>query len=103
MRVFALAMIVVLAGACEDEKDSPEKAQRKAECQKLEDHIFRITPRPGASGPETDPGRIRELIAKVPIEDIEQCAAVEEPTVLPCMLAARDVPALRACIPVKKD
>jgi hypothetical protein len=103
MRLFALAMIVVLAGACEDEQDAPEQAQRKAECRQLEEHIFRITPPPGATSPETDPARLEQLLGKVPVEDIEQCAATKDRKVIECMQAARDVAALRACIPVKKE
>lgn len=103
MRFFALTIVIVLAGACEDEQDAPEQAQRKAECRQLEEHIFRIMPPPGASSPETDPARLQQLMAKVPIEDIEQCAAIEPHKVIECMQAARDVAALRACIPVKKE
>lgn len=106
MRYFALVMVLVLAGACEDEKESPEVAQRKAECRRLEAHIFEITPRPGATGAErgeTDPKRIEELVAKVPVEDIDQCAAVKDRSVIACMQAARDVAAMRACIPAKKE
>lgn len=103
MRGFALAVVIVLVGACEDEKDSPEKSPRKAECQELVEHIFQITPRPGGRGPETDPVRIRELVARVPVEDLEQCAAVKDRSVIACMQAARDVPALRACIPPKNE
>lgn len=105
---FALVMVIVLASACEDEQDAPDKAQRVAECRRLEDHIIRITPGPGGNGPETDPKRIAELMAKIPIEDIEQCAAVDQSKVdehkaFECMRAANDVAALRACIPAKKD
>ena len=104
MRSVILAMVIVLAGACEDEKDSPESAQRKAECRQLEEHIFRITPSPSTrGGPEMDPGRIQELMAKVPVEDIEQCAAVKDRAVIACMQAARDVPAIRACIPPEHE
>ena len=103
MRFIALAMVIVLAGACEDEKDSPEVAQRKAECRRLEEHIFQITPRPGAEHGETDPKRIEELVAKVPIEDIQQCAVVKDRAVIACMQAAPDVAALRACIPAKTE
>ncbi len=112
MRLVALALIAVLAGGCEDEQDTPggggiggaaaEKAARKAECRKLEEHIVRITPRPGGGGAETDPARIQQLVAKVPIEDIEQCAALQEHKDIECMQAAGDVAALRACIPAKK-
>lgn len=105
MKRFALALVIVLAGACEDEKDSPEVAQRKAECRRLEEHIFRITPQAqgGLAGLPDDPGRIEQLVAQVPVEDIEQCAAVKDRAVLACMQAAPDLAALRACIPAKAE
>jgi len=101
MTRLALILVIVFAGACEDQKDAPEVAQRKAECRRLEEHIFRITPGPGGQLPATDPGRIADLVAKLPVEDIEQCAAVKDRTVIACMQAAPDVATLRACIPAK--
>jgi hypothetical protein len=91
--------LVPLAAGCEDQKDTPDAAQRKAECRRLEDHIFRITPQPGAEHGQTDPARLAALMAKVPAEDIEQCAAVQDRKVIACMQAAPDVAAVRACIP----
>lgn len=102
----ALALAAVLAAGCEAETDSPADAERKAECRRLEAHIFEITPRPGAGDAErgeTDPRRIAELVAKVPVEDIEQCAAVKDRQVIACMQAAPDVAKLRACIPAKTE
>jgi len=98
----ALILVIVFAGACEDAKDAPEAAQRKLVCRQLEKHIFRITPGPGGELPASDPARIVELMAKVPVEDIEQCAAAK-PEAITCMLAAPDVATLRACIPAKTD
>jgi hypothetical protein len=109
MKSFAVALIVllfvVLAGACEDksENDSPEAARNTAECRRLEEHIFQITPGPGGARPVTDPKQLEGLMAKVPIEDIEQCAAVPDRKVIACMQAAPDVAALRACIPTKHE
>lgn len=103
MRLFALAMVIVLAAGCEEKQDSPEVAQRKADCRRLEAHIFQITPQAqgGLAGlPEVDPRRVEQLVAKLPVEDIEQCAAAR-PEVIACMQAAADVAALRACIPAK--
>jgi hypothetical protein len=102
-RAFALIVIAVLAGACEEEKETPAQALLKAECRRLEEHLVQITLPPGAAAPETDPARIRELVAKVPIEDIEQCAAVKDRQVIACMLAARDVAGLKACIPAQTE
>ncbi|HEX7838170.1 MAG TPA: hypothetical protein VF469_11935 [Kofleriaceae bacterium] len=103
MRAFALVLVVVLAGACEEEKETPAQALLKAECRRLEEHLFQITPAPGSAAPEADPARIQQLVAKVPIEDIEQCAAVKDRSVIACMLAARDVAGLRACIPAQTE
>ncbi|HEY0483639.1 MAG TPA: hypothetical protein VGD37_39240 [Kofleriaceae bacterium] len=106
MRYVALALVIVLAGACQPPKDLPEVAEQKAECQRLAAHIFEITPRPGETGAErgeTDPKRIEALVAKLPVEDIQQCAAIKDRGVIACMQAAKDVAALRACIPAKKE
>jgi hypothetical protein len=130
MKRLTLAMILVLAAACEakkaspeaktasaeaktasaegkkasDEGDSPEEiAQRKAECLRLEDHIFEIMPRPGAERGEPDPKKRAELVAQLPVEDIDQCAAVKDRKVIACMQAASDEKSLRACIPASKD
>jgi hypothetical protein len=126
MARIALALLVapVLAftAACDEEADKPETAQlqatqHKVTCRQLIEHILQITPRPGSDRPETDPARIKELSARVPIEDIEQCAAVKDPVkkgepappegqtpkVIACMQAATDVAALRKCIPAQAE
>ncbi|HEU4734085.1 MAG TPA: hypothetical protein VFT22_39615 [Kofleriaceae bacterium] len=110
MRSFALAVTIALAvlsstGCQDDQQDSPEAAQRKAECRRLEEHIFQITPRPGDSSGRgvTDPKELERLVAKVPIEDIDLCAAVTDRSVIACMQAAPSVAALRACIPARKE
>jgi alpha-glucuronidase len=103
MTAFALILYAVLAGACEEEKETPAQAQLKAECRRLEEHLVQITPAPGSAAPETDPARIRELVARVPIEDIEQCAAVKDRKVIACMLAAHDAAGLKACIPAQTE
>ncbi len=91
---------VVFAAACDEEKGAPDTAQTR--CRQLMAHIFQITPRPGSDRPETDPARIQELVARVPIEDIEQCAAVKD-AVFTCMQAATDARALRKCIPAQAE
>jgi len=102
-----LGVIVVAgAGACESTTtESAEQARRKLECKRLEAHIFRITPdsRARLDGlPEAkQQAVIDQLVAKVPVEDLEQCAAAD-PAVITCMQAAPDVQALRACIPAPK-
>lgn len=113
----ALVVIALLTAACEEERDSPAVARRKAECRQLLEHIVRITPQRGGEPPQTDPARIRQLVAQLPVEDVEQCAAVQDPVkpgepappegqtpkVIACMQAAADVAALRACIPARVE
>ena len=96
----------VLAGACDPgAKDSPEVAQRKADCKRLDEHIFRISPESrsrlaGLSEAEQQ-REIDQLVAGVPVEDVEQCTAAE-PAVIACMQKAPDIAAVRACIPPPK-
>jgi len=118
------APVLVCTAACDEAADqpetaqrSPETAQRNAMCRQLIEHILRITPRPGSDRPETDPARLKQLVARVPIEDIDQCMAIKDavlpgapppakdqvPKVIACMQAAGDVAALRACIPAQAE
>jgi hypothetical protein len=113
----ALVLIALVAVACDEETDAPGVAQRKAECRQLMDHIVRITPRPGGERPESDPAQIQRIVAQLPVEDIEQCAAIKDPVqpgqpapppgqtprVIACMQAAGDIAALRACIPAQAE
>jgi cytochrome c556 len=103
VKLVALTIVLLLAAACSTGAvDPPEVAQRKTECKRLEAHILRISPESrgeldGLSGPEQQK-RLEQLVAKVPFEDIQQCAAAE-PAVIACMQKAPDVAAVRACIP----
>ena len=115
MKRLMLVLVLVFAAACDEEEAKPDPKQTM--CRQLMEHIFQITPRPGSDRPETDPARIKELAAKLPIEDIEQCAAVKDPVkkgepappegqtpkVIACMQAATDVAALRKCIPAQAE
>jgi hypothetical protein len=122
MKRLTLAMVLVLAAACEAKKAAPsdvvftpvgaprtaegeaaEAAAYRAECLRLEDHIFEIMPRPGADRGEPDPKKRAELVAQLPVEDIDQCAAVKDRKVIACMQAASDEKSLRACIPASKE
>jgi hypothetical protein len=96
----------VFAAACGSPGvDPPDLAGRKAECRRLEAHILQISPesRRELDGlPEAErQKRLDKLVAKVPIEDIQQCAAAE-PAVIACMQRAPDVAAVRACVPPPK-
>jgi hypothetical protein len=122
--VLLVAPVVLFTAACDEGADQPDTAQGKVQtaqrtvtCRQLIEHILQITPRPGSDRPETDPARIKEIAAKIPIEDIEQCAAVKDPVkkgepappegqtpkAIACMQAATDVAALRKCIPAQAE
>lgn len=122
--VLVVAPVLLFTAACGEGADQPDTAQGKVEtaqrtvtCRQLIEHILQITPQPGSDRPQTDPARIKELAARVPIEDIEQCTAVKDavkkgepappeggtPRVIACMQAATDVAALRACIPPQAE
>lgn len=109
MRSFALILCAALAAGCEDDPAvPPDAAAQQAECRALFEHIFQISPPPGAPAGtrgETDPGRIAARVASLPVEDFAQCAAiaVKDRSVIACMQRAPDPAALRACIPAKKD
>ena len=95
--LFALAVYATLN---DHEDDKPEVAARKAECRKLAAHLFEISPVTAGQDPAP-------LVAAVPIEDIEQCAAEDagkdkvdhKPAAVRCMFDARSEDALRTCIP----
>jgi len=102
MKLLALAVVIVFAtvfGAC------APGANNTPECKRLQEHIFRISPESrsrleGLSEVEQQ-NQIDQLVAKVPVEDIEQCTAAE-PAVIACMQKAADIAAVRACIPPPK-
>jgi hypothetical protein len=111
----AVAAVLVFAAGCDEGTEVAESAPRAVMCRKLMEHILQITPRPGSDRPETDPARIQQLAARIPIEDIDQCAApkdaapkdaakaAKKDAVIACMQAAGDVAALRACIPAQAE
>jgi hypothetical protein len=106
-----LALAALTAAGCDGgaEQDPPDVAARKAECHKLEEHIVQITPRRGGGPPETDPAKIQQIIAQLPVEDFEQCAAVLDdckpgaPCVIDCLRRATDPASLRSCIAAKPE
>jgi hypothetical protein len=104
--VMSVISVLVFAAACDPgATDPPDVARRKVECKRLEEHIFRITPesRSRLDGlPEAEQQKlIEQLVAHVPVEDLEQCAAAK-PEAITCMQKAPDTAALRACIPAPK-
>jgi hypothetical protein len=124
LAVAAFALLVLLfagiltvaayATVVDEDQDSPEIAARKAECRKLVAHVFELSPDSqlqGLSGADRQ-ARLDALVAKVPIEDIEQCAAADKdkktkedrkPAAVACMKAASDHAAIQACVPASQD
>lgn len=78
----------VYATLHDEDKDAPDVAARKAECRKVIAHIIELTP---------DHGEV-----KTPIEDVEQCGAAY-PESVACMGAAKDLAAVKECIPASVE
>lgn len=86
-RAFVLLALLV---ACDDDKpDTAEVAQGKDACKKLLVHIVSISPQ--GEGKSAD-----EVVAALPIEDLQACAATDV-EVRNCMAKAKDVAAVKAC------
>ncbi len=78
----------IYATITDEDTDPPDVAARKAECRKLEQHLFAIYPEGAGKSPDD----------VVPIEDIELCSAAY-PEAVACMEAAPDVARVRECVP----
>lgn len=90
--VFAGVFAVATYATLNDKNvDAPEVAARKADCKTLLRHIIEISPQRGSRS--TD-----EVLAEIPVEDIEQCGAAY-PEVVACMKKAADVAGVRSCVP----
>lgn len=85
--VFAVGIYATVHDA---NTDMPEASARKAECRKAIQRYFELSGTPA--------GEIDAAMARVPIEDIEQCGAAN-PEVVTCMLGAADVTAYHKCVP----
>jgi len=72
----------------DEDKDPPDVAARKAECRKLEHHLFELYPEGAGKSPDE----------VVPIEDIDLCSAAY-PELVACMQAAPDVARVHECMP----
>jgi hypothetical protein len=108
--LFALGALAALgAVGCDEQQGAPDEAAGAAECRKLEEHIVQITPRPGGGPAETDPARIQQIVAKLPVEDLEQCTAVlkgckpGKECVIDCLRRATDPASLRGCIAARPE
>ena len=90
MKYVVIAMLAL--AACEDE--APETAEglaTKMECKAVLAHVAKITPQGERKDPE-------QVVAALPIEDIQGCGA-SEPEIRACMLVAPDVDGVKKCIP----
>jgi hypothetical protein len=85
-----LALMLALLVACEEDKpDTAELARAKDDCKQLLKHIVTISPE--AAGRNAD-----EIVAALPIEDIQACMATD-PEVRKCMGEAKDVATVKDC------
>jgi hypothetical protein len=85
-----LVLILAVLAACEEDKpDTAELKRAKEECKALLKHIVSISPQ--AAGKDPD-----EIVAALPIEDIQACMATD-PEVRKCMGEARDVATIADC------
>ncbi|MDB4959836.1 MAG: hypothetical protein JWO36_7405 [Myxococcales bacterium] len=87
-----LVLAIAILAACEDDAvDTAEVKATKLECKALFRHIVSISPQ--SQGQEPD-----KVAGALPSEDIAGCVAAE-PEMRACMLAAKDVAGVKACIP----
>lgn len=87
-----LVIAIALLTACEDDTvDTAEVKATKVQCTELLRHIVSISPQGAGQDAE-------KVTGALPSEDIAGCVAAE-PEVRACMLTAKDVAAVKACIP----
>ena len=85
-----LALLLALLVACDEDKpDTAEVAHAKDECKQLLKHIVTISPEGEGKNPD-------EVVAALPIEDLQACVATD-PEIRACMAKAGDVPAVKLC------
>lgn len=87
----AVFAIGIYATVTDEDHDTPDVVARKAECRKAIQRYFEL------SGTPAD--QVEAAMAKVPIEDVEQCGAAK-PEAVACMLSATTVDAYHKCVPV---
>lgn len=89
---YLMMTVALVAGCSEPEtKDSPEVTAAKAECHQLFVHVAQISPQAAGRDPE-------QVVAEFPVEATEECRVAEH-EVRACMIAAKDVAGVRACVP----
>ena len=90
--VVSWVLVVALFGGCDDEQaEKPEVKALKAQCREVLKHVVAISPQTAGQDAEA-------IAAALPIEDVDGCVA-SEPEIRACMINARDIPAVRTCIP----
>lgn len=82
-------LLVLLLGCDEAKPDTAELAHAKDDCKQLLSHIVTISPE--GQGRNAD-----EIVAALPIEDIQACIATD-PEVRQCMGKATTVAAVKSC------
>jgi hypothetical protein len=87
-----LVLAIAFLAACEDDVvDTAEVTATKLQCRELFRHIVSISPQSQGRDPDA-------VAAALPNEDIAGCVAAE-PEMRACMLVAKDVAGVKACIP----
>jgi hypothetical protein len=85
-----LTFLLALLVACDEDKpDSAEVARAMDDCKQLLKHIVTISPQGAGKSPD-------EVVAALPIEDLQACAATD-PAIRQCMAKASDVAAVKSC------
>jgi len=85
----ALLLLALFAACDEDKPDTAEVARAKADCKQLLKHIVTISPQ--GEGQNAD-----EIVAALPIEDLQACAATDG-EVRACMGKATTVAQVKQC------
>jgi hypothetical protein len=83
-------LFLALLVACDEDKpETAEVAHAKDECKQLLVHIVTISPEGAGKNPD-------EIVAALPIEDLQACVATD-PEVRQCMGKASDVAGVKRC------
>lgn len=85
------ALVFTACGSDEQKPDKPAVVAAKAQCKQVLTHIVQVSPQ--AAGRSVD-----EIVAGLPVEDLQSCVA-SEPEIRACMLTAADVAAVKKCLP----
>lgn len=85
-----LVLLLAFLVACDEDKpDTPAVAHAKEACKQLLKHIVTISPEGSGKNAE-------EIVAALPIEDIQACVATD-PQVRECMAVATNIATVKSC------